>query len=128
MDVSERNKLRQLANDALIASFGSDSTEQRLAEGLERCVEWIEETSTKCKTCSKCEDHGDDGDEFTVDVNEIIRCHGELKKRVAALKELHGKFDDIEEAADVPDLVGELSMQIEEFESEVDDLEAEVTL
>lgn len=89
-------------------------------------MEWIEETSAKCDTCSKCENHGDHGDEFTVDVNEIIRIHGELKKRLETFKGLHGEFDDAVAESDIEDCVTSLALLVEGFEDELNELEAEV--
>lgn len=126
MSPETRARYKQLANDSIIATFGRDDNEARLAQALEKCVDELDNANDKCPTCSRCENHGDHGDEFTIDVNEIIRVHGELKKRLAALKELHGEFDDVDEVTDIPDMVSKLGMQIEEFESEVDELEAEV--
>lgn len=51
MDEVERKRLKELANDAIIASFGSGSREQRLAEGLERALEHIEDLREWRPTC-----------------------------------------------------------------------------
>lgn len=66
MDKAERQRLKTLANEAIVATFGQDSREQRLAEALERCVEWIEDVADKCEHCSNCGHHGDHGDVPTV--------------------------------------------------------------
>lgn len=55
MDKGERQRLKTLANEAIIATFGNDSREQRLAEGLEQCVEVLDQRS-RCPAC------GDDSD------------------------------------------------------------------
>lgn len=58
MDQAERAKYKQLANNALIAYFGTDGMPQQLAEALERCVEELEEVAT-CTVCGFCDDHGE---------------------------------------------------------------------
>jgi len=59
MDKAERTRLKQLANDAVIATFGSDSRESRLAVALEQCVDELEYIGDKCPTCCVCDMHGD---------------------------------------------------------------------
>lgn len=127
MDSVERARLKQLANDSVIATFGYDNTESRLALALESAVEEFEFIATGCDHCKFCDVHGEvEDDEISIDANEIIRIHGELKKSLQAFKDLHHKFDDADEVTDIPDLVNELASQIEELESGIDELEAEV--
>lgn len=54
MDKVERQRLKQLANDSIIATFGEESPESRLAEALERCVDELDrlDQSPHCSTCS----------------------------------------------------------------------------
>lgn len=47
MDTNNREKLKVLANEGLIEFFGQDSLSQRLAEGLEKAVEELEEMNLK---------------------------------------------------------------------------------
>lgn len=127
MDNAELTRWKTLANDAVIATFGRDSREQQLAEALEQAVEELAYIGDECDHCKYCDTHGSvEDDEIVVDVNEILRIHGELKKQLQAFKDLHGKFDDCEEVTDIPDLVNELALQVEELEDDVDELEAEV--
>lgn len=114
MDNVQLTKWKQLANDAVIATYGYDSRESRLAEALERATETLSEMSNDCD------------DSLDVDVNEVLRIHGELKKQVASLKDLHVKFAGAVAESDVDDLVEELASQVEEIEGYVDELEAEV--
>jgi hypothetical protein len=53
MDKVERTRLKTLANDAVIATFGYDNRESRLAEALERCVDELDrlDTTPHCSTC-----------------------------------------------------------------------------
>lgn len=127
MDHSERQRLKRLANDSIIATFGQETNEARLAQALENSVEEFEFIATGCDHCKFCSTHGEvEDDEIPVDPNEIIRIHGELKKQLQSFKDLHHKFDDADEVTDIPDLVNELASQIEELESGIDELEAEV--
>jgi len=129
MDKAERIRLKQLANDAVIATFGYDSRESQLAVALEQCVDELESIASECEHCKTCQYHGNvEDNSIAVDVNELVRIHGELKKQLQAFKDLHGKFDDADEVTDVPDLVNELALQVEELESGIDELEAEVSL
>lgn len=72
MDQAERTRYKQLANNALIAYFGTDGMPQQPAEALERCVEELEGVAT-CTTCGYCDDHGeleDDSDEVFIADND----------------------------------------------------------
>jgi hypothetical protein len=53
VDKAERTRLKALANDAVIATFGSDNRESQLAVALERCVDELDrqEQSPHCSTC-----------------------------------------------------------------------------
>lgn len=50
MDKPERQRLKRLANEAIIATFGNDSREQRLAEALEKAIDELGERA-KCAVC-----------------------------------------------------------------------------
>lgn len=127
VDQSERQQLKQLANDSIIATFGQESNEARLAQALESTVDELTIIATECDHCKYCNIHGEvEDDEISVDVNEVIRIHGELKKSLQSLKDLHGKFNDAVAESDVDDLVNELASQIEEIEGDIDELEVEV--
>lgn len=127
MDKSERQRLKQLANDSIIATYGYDTNESRLAVALESAVEEFECIATDCDHCKFCDIHGEvEDDEIQVDVSEVVRIHGELKKCIQTFKDLHVKFAGAVAESDVDDLVEELASQIEETESYVDELEAEV--
>lgn len=127
MDHAERQQLKRLANDSIIATFGQGSNEAKLAQALESTVDELTVIATECDHCKYCDVHGEvEDDSIAVDVNELLRIHGELKKSLQSLKDLHGKFDDANEVTDIPDLVNELASQIEEIESDIDELEAEL--
>lgn len=72
MDKAERTRLKTLANDAVIATFGTDSQESRLAEALERCVDELEDIGDKCYVCSFCDNHGDHWDSDNGDDEEEV--------------------------------------------------------
>jgi len=129
LDKAERTRLKQLANDAVIATFGSDSRESQLAVALERCVDELDERDDRCLICSVCEDHGDhESDKLEVDAGEVLGVHSELVKRLVALKAYHVKLVG-EVAGDGPlneSLAEDLAELIEDLESDVDDLESKV--
>lgn len=57
MDRAERQRLKTLANDAIIELFGSDSREQRLAEALETAITHIEYLRTQWRpVCYDCDE------------------------------------------------------------------------
>lgn len=127
MDHLERQRLKQLANDSIIATFGRDDNEARLAVALESCVDEFHFIATDCDHCKYCDVHGEVYDDsIDVDAGEIIRIYGELKKQMQAFKDLHVKFAGAVAESDVDDLIEELASQIEEAEGYVDELEAEV--
>lgn len=128
MDASKRARYKQLANDSIIAVFGSDSTEQRLAEGLELAVDELEYIAEECDHCKTCETHGSvDDDSVPVDASEILRIHGELKKQLKALKGYHVSLSEkLDEWADTERFTEPLAEIIEETEGYIDELEAEV--
>lgn len=66
MDKSDRARYKQLANDSIIATYGRDDNEARLAQALEACVDWIDDIADKCAHCSNCEYHGDHSDRLTI--------------------------------------------------------------
>jgi len=55
MDKAERTRLKQLANDAIIATYGYDNDMQRLAAALEKCVEELEGLD-RCPVCGDSEE------------------------------------------------------------------------
>lgn len=128
MDRAERTRLKQLANDSIIATFGQDCPEARLAVGLESSVEELEFIAEECDHCKICPCHGDHTDEMLpVNADEIIRIHGELKKQLQAFKDYHVKLTEkLDEWAETERFTEPLAEIIEETESYVDELEAEV--
>ena len=58
MDQSDRQRLKRLANDAIIDLFGSESREQKLAEGLERAIDHIEYLRVTWRPVCECGLHG----------------------------------------------------------------------
>lgn len=52
MDKAERQRLKTLANEAIIATYGHDNRESQLAEGLEKAIEELDSDSPPhCATC-----------------------------------------------------------------------------
>jgi uncharacterized protein Yka (UPF0111/DUF47 family) len=127
MEKAERTRYKHLANDAVVATFGEDSDASRLAQALEACVDELEFIADECDCCKTCPAHGDHTDEMLpIDADEILRIHGEMKKSIATFKDLHVKFAGALTEREVDDLVEKLASEIEEVESCVDELEAEV--
>lgn len=127
MDHAERQRLKQLANDSIIATFGYDTNEARLAQALEGAVEEFEFIATGCDHCKTCPTHGSyQDDAIPIDADEILRIHSQLKKQVQALRDYHVRLST-ELADEFPDLLltDELAELIEGTESYVDELEAE---
>lgn len=56
MEKAERQRLKQLANDSIIATFGEDTSESKLAEALEKCVEELDDMA-QCSYCDPCDKH-----------------------------------------------------------------------
>jgi len=55
VDKVERARYKTLANDAVIAAFGSDGLDSQLAAALERCVDELERLN-RCPVCGDSED------------------------------------------------------------------------
>lgn len=133
MDKSERQRLKQLAIDTIIAN-PVHSTATTLAEALEHCVDEIEDANMKCPTCSVCENHGDNEDDsIPIEASDVVNIHRELKKLLQQFKDYHVKLsDEIAESYDdnlrESALADNLAEIIEETESQVDELEALVII
>ena len=68
MDKAERIRLKQLANDAVIATFGNESREQKLAEALEQAIDHIEYLRSKWRpVCLGCDERLNTYDEAVED-------------------------------------------------------------
>lgn len=50
MDSQQRARYKQLANDSIIATYGYDNAQSRLAEALEKCLEELERRA-RCPIC-----------------------------------------------------------------------------
>lgn len=132
MDNVTLNRWKQLANDAVIATFGQDSREAQLATVLEQVVDELDETSNRCPTCSVCEDHGNsDGQGIVVDVDKVLSIQKRLKNQTKTLKDYHVRLaTDLAEWETTGELgtglTEDLAEIIEETDNCVDELEAEV--
>lgn len=109
MDHVERARLKQLANDSVIATFGRDNTESRLALALESAVEEFEFIATGCDHCKYCDVHGEvEDDSIAVDVVELLRIHGAIKQLSQKLQTVYGTEDTEELQSCVDELGAEL--------------------
>lgn len=110
----ERDRLRRLANDSIIATFGSDTTEATLAQALETCIDELDNIATECENCKTCEAHGDiESDTFDVDLGELL----------AIQKQLRALTNGLKRNLDNPELMAEI---VAGMDSKVDELEAEI--
>lgn len=115
MDSVERAKYKQLANDAIIAEFGSNGLAARLAEALEKCVEELEWLSGGCQYCSYCEDHGDKaGDKpEPIEASDVLEIHGQLKERLTELEQVKDGLAN----ADLGERLAQLKTDINKLEA-----------
>lgn len=125
MEVNERQRLRRLANDSIIETFGTNCSEQRLAEALESTVEELGFIAEECQHCKLCPAHGDHSDEMLpVDADGVLEVHGELKKQLQVLKDYHVRLVGQLALAQLADKLGDdLGEIIVDIESEVNELE-----
>lgn len=94
MDHVERARLKQLANDSVIATFGQETNEARLAQALEQCVEALEY-------------HGDcDGPQVEpegaiLNLDTVQAIHKQLEERLVELERVvttaDGMVDNLKE-------------------------------
>lgn len=54
MDKPTRQRLKALANEGIVATFGENSLKSQLAEALEQCVDELDERA-KCAVCGDSE-------------------------------------------------------------------------
>lgn len=120
MDKAERIKLKQLANDAVIATYGSDGREPQLAGALENCLDELDFIADECDHCKTCETHGDhDDDSFPVDASEVLEAHKELTERVKTLKEIHVELAVLVAQFSTDRIDEKLADVIEELEQDI---------
>jgi hypothetical protein len=106
MDDAQLNKWKQLANDAVIAMFGTDTRESQLAQALEQAVDILNETSNSCPRCSKCDDHGNvENEDLEVSADDVAAIYNHLSKlltqvRNAPVDEVKNHLDSMEESID----------------------------
>lgn len=120
MDIVEREKLKQLANDAVIEYYGRDDLPARLAVALEKSIGEIEVMATECRQCSVCDLHGDkENEDIAVDGSEVLQVHENLIKRFAALGLIRDALAEDEQgdhADKLQDLLDNLKGDIDELE------------
>ena len=127
MNKADRARYRQLANDAVIATFGETGLTAQLAEALEKCISELDDANAECPTCSVCKNHGDLEDEsIHIDAGDVVGVHGELKKLLQQFKDYHVKLcgEVAEDWADPDHLTEPLAELIDETDMKLDELEA----
>lgn len=110
MDSSDRTRYKQLANDSIIATFGRDDNEARLAQALEKCVDEIEYHGD-------CSGPQPEPEGAIVNLDTLQAIHEQLKERLVEIENatnaLDERLDDLREAVkdfknDVKELGDEL--------------------
>lgn len=120
MDIVEREKLKRLANDAIIRYYGFDGMPTQLAVALEKSISEIEVMATECKQCSVCDLHGDkENGDIAVDGSEVLQVHENLIKRFVSLGLIRDALAE-DEQGDHADKVQDL---LDNFKSDIDELE-----
>lgn len=110
MDNADLQRWKTLANDAVVATFGTNSRESRLAVALESAVELLDETSNRCSTCSKCDDHGNvENEDIQVSADDVrviynrlsqlldLTCNAPLDKVISHLDSMEESIDELGE-------------------------------
>lgn len=129
MDKAERQRLKQLANDSVIATFGQDTNEAKLAQALEQSIEELGFIAEECEHCKLCPCHGDRSDEpLPVDASEVLDVHAELKKLLQQFKDYHvrlsGDLAEWETSGELGlRLPEDLAAIVEDMENELNELE-----
>lgn len=115
MNTVELARYKQLANDAIIAHFGSSGDVARLTEALEKAVDELDDIANECDRCKYCEVHGNyESEKVDVDADEVLAAHRALTSKVEALRVL------VE--ADGDDLAENALDRLADIESDLDDL------
>lgn len=112
MDKSERQRLKTLANDAVIAEFGNDGLTARLAVALEQAIDDLEY-------------HGDcigprieaDPEPAIVNLDTLQEVHRELKEQVGEIDDAITAIND--RVSDLEKLVRDLKDSIRELGDEL---------
>jgi predicted nuclease with TOPRIM domain len=88
VDQAERTRLKTLANDAVIATFGHDNRESRLAEALERCVEVLEYHGD-------CNGPQPEPEGAILNLDTVQAIYGQLKERLLELEKVMALADEM---------------------------------
>lgn len=88
MDHAERQQLKQLANDSIIATFGQESNEARLAQALERCVDVLEYHGD-------CDGPQTEPEGAILNLDTVQAIHKQLEERLADLERVVTTADDM---------------------------------
>src|ERR1043165_3762996 len=88
MDKAERTRLKQLANDAVIATFGYDNRESQLAVALEQCVEQLEYHGD-------CSGPQPEPEGAILNLDTVQAIHEQLKERLSELEKVATAADEM---------------------------------
>lgn len=88
MDKSERARLKQLANDAIIATFGQETNEARLAQALEQAVDDLDYHGD-------CDGRQVEPEGAILNLDTVQAIHKQLEERLAELERVVATVDDM---------------------------------
>lgn len=88
MDHAERQRLKQLANDSIIATFGQETNEARLAQALERCVDVLEYHGD-------CNGPQPEPEGAILNLDTVQAIYEQLKERLTELEKVMTTADDM---------------------------------
>lgn len=110
MDKAERTRLKQLANDAVIATFGQDSREARLATALERCVDDLEYHDD-------CDGPQPEPEGAILNLDTVQAIHKQLEERLTEIEKVSTAVDEM--ADDLRENLKDLKHDIKELGNEL---------
>lgn len=102
MDQAKRQRLKQLANDSIIATFGQETNEARLAQALESTVDALEYYDETMERNAALEEENGELDDQVKELTEAIRGIYRVSKSASSsdVKRL-AEIQEICEEADV---------------------------
>lgn len=110
MDHAERQRLKQLANDSIIATFGQETNEARLAQALEQCVDELEYHGD----CSGLQTEPEGA---ILNLDTVQAVHKQLEERLVGLEKVVTLADEMVD--DFKETLKDLKRDIKELGDEL---------
>jgi hypothetical protein len=110
MDPTERQRLKQLANDSIIATFGHDTNEARLAQALEQCVDQLE-------YYGDCSGPQPEPEGAILNLDTVQAIHSQLEERLAEIEKVTATADDMVDS--LKEVLKDLKHDIKELGDEL---------